>query len=64
LVFEKNANFCRKFAKIAENCDHNIWPLHLAQAAWYSSIVSVCHRGDFELWIERSNPAREWGGRF
>jgi hypothetical protein len=24
LVFEKNANFCRKFAKIAENCDHNI----------------------------------------
>jgi hypothetical protein len=26
LVFEKNANFCRKLAKIAENCDHNIDP--------------------------------------
>jgi hypothetical protein len=27
LVFEKNANFfCRKGAKIAENCDHNIDP--------------------------------------
>jgi hypothetical protein len=27
LVFEKNANFFRrKFAKIAENCDHNIDP--------------------------------------
>jgi hypothetical protein len=27
LVFEKNANcFRRKFAKIAENCDHNIDP--------------------------------------
>jgi hypothetical protein len=26
LVFEKNANFCQKSAKIAENCDHNIDP--------------------------------------
>jgi hypothetical protein len=26
LVFEKNAIFCRKLAKIAENCDHNIDP--------------------------------------
>jgi hypothetical protein len=26
LVFEKNANFRRKLAKIAENCDHNIDP--------------------------------------
>jgi MOSC domain-containing protein YiiM len=26
LVFEKNANFCRKLSKIAENCDHNIDP--------------------------------------
>jgi hypothetical protein len=26
LVFEKNAIFCRKFGKIAENCDHNIDP--------------------------------------
>jgi hypothetical protein len=27
MVFEKNANFfCRKLAKIAENCDHNIDP--------------------------------------
>jgi hypothetical protein len=24
--FEKNANFCRKLSKIAENCDHNIDP--------------------------------------
>jgi fructoselysine-6-P-deglycase FrlB-like protein len=24
LVFEKNANFCRRLSKIAENCDHNI----------------------------------------
>jgi hypothetical protein len=24
LVSEKNAIFCRKLAKIAENCDHNI----------------------------------------
>jgi hypothetical protein len=26
LFFEKNANFCQKLAKIAENCDHNIDP--------------------------------------
>jgi hypothetical protein len=26
LVFEKNAIFCRKLSKIAENCDHNIGP--------------------------------------
>jgi hypothetical protein len=26
LVFEKNAIFCRKSSKIAENCDHNIGP--------------------------------------
>jgi hypothetical protein len=26
LVFEKNAIFCRKLSKIAENCDHNIDP--------------------------------------
>jgi hypothetical protein len=24
MVFEENAIFCRKLAKIAENCDHNI----------------------------------------
>jgi hypothetical protein len=27
LFFEKNAIFCRKLAKIAENCDLNIDPL-------------------------------------
>jgi hypothetical protein len=27
LVFKKNAIFCRKLAKIAENCDYNIDPL-------------------------------------
>jgi hypothetical protein len=26
LAFEKNAIFCRKLSKIAENCDHNIDP--------------------------------------
>jgi hypothetical protein len=26
LVFEKNAIFCQKLAKIAKNCDHNIDP--------------------------------------
>jgi hypothetical protein len=26
LVFEKTPIFCRKLAKIAENCDHNIDP--------------------------------------
>jgi hypothetical protein len=26
LVLEKNAIFCRKLAKIAENCNHNIDP--------------------------------------
>jgi hypothetical protein len=26
LVFVKNAIFCRKLSKIAENCDHNIGP--------------------------------------
>jgi hypothetical protein len=24
LVFDKNAIFCRKLSKVAENCDHNI----------------------------------------
>jgi hypothetical protein len=32
LVFEKNATFCRKLSKIAENCDHNIDP-------WYEQKV-------------------------
>jgi hypothetical protein len=26
MIFEKNAIFCRKLAKITENCDHNIEP--------------------------------------
>jgi hypothetical protein len=26
LVFKKNAIFCQKLSKIAENCDHNIDP--------------------------------------
>jgi hypothetical protein len=31
LVFEKNAIFCRKLAKIAENCDHYIDPRSIEQ---------------------------------
>jgi hypothetical protein len=30
LVYEKNAIFCRKLSKIAENCDNNIDPWNLA----------------------------------
>jgi hypothetical protein len=38
LVFEKNAVFCRKLSKIAENCDHNIEP-------WFVSLCFDLHSG-------------------
>jgi hypothetical protein len=36
LVFDKNAIFCRKLSKIAENCDHNIdpWSVKYLQEPW------------------------------
>jgi hypothetical protein len=40
LVFEKNANFFRrKLAKIAENCDHNIYPCF----DWLHKIRTATH---------------------
>jgi hypothetical protein len=41
LVFEKNASFCRKLPKIAENCDHNIDP-GAAKKSEFESMHSVC----------------------
>jgi hypothetical protein len=35
LVYEKNAIFCRKLTKIAENCDHNIDPW----SNWASKLI-------------------------
>jgi hypothetical protein len=44
LVFEKNANFCRrKWAKIAENCDHNIDPLSLYNPQYFILNSSSSH---------------------
>jgi hypothetical protein len=34
MVFKKTASFCRKLAKIAENCDHNIDP-------WKDSVLKT-----------------------
>jgi hypothetical protein len=40
LVLEKNANFCGKLSKIAENCDHNIGPRWLVFRPVRESISS------------------------
>jgi hypothetical protein len=55
LVFEKNANFCQRLTKIAENCDHCIDPwfeefnviLVCARIHTFLSIFQFCHR---KLW--------------
>jgi hypothetical protein len=39
LFFEKNAIFCRKLSKIAENCDHNIDPCSFKKKISYHSYI-------------------------
>jgi hypothetical protein len=45
LLFEKNAIFCRKLAKIAENCDHNIDPRDLLGFIYFLITLPLSHCG-------------------
>jgi hypothetical protein len=48
LVFEKSVIFCRKLAKIAENCDHSIDPSNLTLTYFLGSNRNLDHNGSFE----------------
>jgi hypothetical protein len=51
LVFEKNANFlCRKLAKIAENCDHNIDPRWWVPIS-YTTLSAGFENTKNQLWL-------------
>jgi hypothetical protein len=52
MAFEKNANyFCRKLAKIAENCDHNIDPCFQNEFIERPSVDLDCQFQELTLFV-------------
>jgi hypothetical protein len=48
LVFEKNANFCRKLSNLSENCNHNIGPCN------YTEVIPLfSFRDVISAWFRR-----------
>jgi hypothetical protein len=65
LVFEKNAIFCRKLAKIAENCDHNIDPrseLAVLELMLAEKVSACGATTDLELCVASLESANAFAG--
>jgi hypothetical protein len=75
LSCSENTYTCRCLLKYVDKFTYIVlrfptWSLKYSQtyimltlAAWFSGIVSACHRGDWSyIWVVRSNPARVYVG--